>query len=404
MVKARALCTVVWILIIAVGAAHAQKADSFGADVAFLRKRIEVIVLASGSGQAKVAVAPAWQGRVVTSTAGGDEGPSYGWINRALAVAGKPLPHFNPLGGEDRLWLGPEGSQFSIFFRGGEAFDLEHWQTPAPFDTDRWQVAAQDVDSVRFTRAVQLTNRAGTRLDLAIDRTIRMVSDAGVREACGRVPGKGLRWVGFQSENRLTNKGAAKWSRQGGLLSIWSMGMFTPSPATTVVIPLAVTARPGVVNDVYFGRVPPDRLATKGKTVFFRADGQQRGKIGVRPPDARPVLGSYDAANKVLTVVWYTLPKGRHPYVNSLWRELKDPFSGDVVNSYNDGPTTPGGKPLGPFYELESSSPGAELAPGAALVHTHRTLHLQGDAAALDVMARACLGVGVADIEAAFKR
>jgi hypothetical protein len=351
-----------------------------------------------------VAVVPAWQGRVITSSAAGAEGASFGWINRGLVAAGKPLSHFNPYGGEDRLWLGPEGSQFSIFFRAGDPFDLAHWQTPAAIDTERWPVAAQDARSVRFTRAVQLTNRSGTRFDLTVDRTIRLVGAPAVAEACGRPPDKGLRWVGFQSENKLTNTGRAPWSRQGGLLSLWSMGMFAPSPATTVVVPLAVTARPAVVNDVYFGRVPPERLALAGKTVFFRADGQQRGKIGVRPADARPVLGSYDAANKVLTVVWYTLPKGSHPYVNSLWSEGKDAFSGDAVNSYNDGPPAPGARPLGPFYELESSSPGAELAPGTALAHTHRTLHFQGEAAALDRMARACLGVPVAEIEAAFAR
>ena len=38
----------------------------------------------------------------------------------------------NAFGGEDRLWLGPEGGQYSIFFRAGDPFDLEHWQTPPP--------------------------------------------------------------------------------------------------------------------------------------------------------------------------------------------------------------------------------------------------------------------------------
>src|SRR4051812_6926702 len=115
-------------------------AQTFAADVAFLRQHTEVIVLAEG--EARGVVVPAWQGRVVTSTAGGDAGASYGWLNRALIAAGKPLPQFNPYGGEDRLWLGPEGSQFSIFFRAGDPFDIQHWQTPAAIDTDRWPVAA----------------------------------------------------------------------------------------------------------------------------------------------------------------------------------------------------------------------------------------------------------------------
>jgi len=50
-----------------------------------------------------------------------------------------------------------------------------------------------------------------------------------------------------------------------------------------------------------------------------------------------------------------------------------------VVNSYNDGPPSPGAKPLGPFYELESSSPALALKPGESATHIHRTIHLQGD-------------------------
>jgi hypothetical protein len=73
-----------------------------------------------------------------------------------------------------------------------------------------------------------------------------------------------------------------------------------------------------------------------------------------------------------------------------------------VVNSYNDGPPEPGKKPLGPFYELETSSPAAALQPGDALVHTHRTMHFVGDRAELDRIARKVLGTGLAAITAAF--
>jgi hypothetical protein len=113
-------------------------------------------------------------------------------------------------------------------------------------------------------------------------------------------------------------------------------------------------------------------------------------------------MGSYDAKNKVLTLATYTKPEGATDYVNSMWEVQKEPFKGDVVNSYNDGPT-PAGPPLGPFYELESSSPAAFLKPGEGLKHCHRTLHLQGSEADLDALAKAALGVGLADIQAAFR-
>ena len=117
-------------------AAPNPPAASFGADLAFLKQHTSVITLADETGRAQVVVAPAWQGRVMTSTAGGSDGPSFGWINRELIASGKLQPHMNAFGGEDRLWLGPEGGQFSIFFAKGAAFDLEHWFTPPPIDTD----------------------------------------------------------------------------------------------------------------------------------------------------------------------------------------------------------------------------------------------------------------------------
>ena len=90
------------------------------------------------------------------------------------------------------------------------------------------------------------------------------------------------------------------------------------------------------------------------------------------------MLGSYDADNKVLTIVQFNQPAGVTDYVNSLWKLQDNPYGGDAANSYNDGPPAPGAKPLGPFYELESSSPAAALAPGKSLTHVHRTIHLTG--------------------------
>ena len=71
-----------------------------------------------------------------------------------------------------------------------------------------------------------------------------------------------------------------------------------------------------------------------------------------------------------------------------MWEIQKQPYRGDVVNSYNDGPPAPGAKPLGPFYELETSSPAAALGPGGSLTHVHRTFHFQGERAVLDALAR----------------
>ena len=105
----------------------------------------------------------------------------------------------------------------------------------------------------------------------------------------------------------------------------------------------------------------------------------------------------------MLTIVQYTRPDGPADYINSMWELQEDPYAGDVVNSYNDGPVGPGKGPLGPFYEIESSSPGAALAPGESISHVHRTFHFEGDEVDLDPIARSVLGVGLEEIEAAFE-
>ena len=87
--------------------------------------------------------------------------------------------------------------------------------------------------------------------------------------------------------------------------------------------------------------------------------------------------------------------------MNSLWERQAEPYGGDVVNSYNDGPPAPGEAPLGPFFELESSSPAAALAPGEQIEHTQTTFHVQGPREALDAIALRALGVGLDAIEAA---
>ena len=93
-------------------------------------------------------------------------------------------------------------------------------------------------------------------------------------------------------------------------------------------------------------------------------------------------------------------PKGVTDYVNSVWAMQKEPFAGDVLNSYSDGPQ--GFKSN--FYELETSSPAAALKPKEAITHVHRTIHFQGPKEALDPIARKVLGVGLDEIEKAFAR
>ena len=381
----------------------AKTGPLFKDDLAFLKQTTAVVVLSAADGRAQVAVNPDLQGRVMTSTADGPDGLSFGWINRELLTSKVNNPHMNAFGGEDRFWLGPEGGQFSVFFKAGDPFDLDHWWTPPAVNEGAFDVVEQGPDAVRFRKDMRLENYSGTAFDLRVDRAVRLLS-AGDLAGLGIPAPAGVKMVAYRSENAITNTGAAAWTKESGLLSIWILGMFNPSPATTIVVPYRSGPEADlgpVVNDAYFGHVPPDRLVVRDGILFFSGDGKYRSKIGLSPKRVKPFAGSYDAANRVLTVVHMTIPEGAADYVNSMWEIQKEPFAGDVVNSYNDGPAAPGAKPLGPFYELESSSPAAALEPGASLAHAHTTIHFQGDEQALDEIARAIFGVGTSEIRSA---
>src|ERR1700761_8348592 len=88
-------------------------AGSFAYDLAFLQRHDSVIILQDG--ESRVVVSPKYQAKVFTSSTGGDAGLSLGWIHYK-AFEGPADPHMNAYGGENRLWLGPEGGKFSLFF------------------------------------------------------------------------------------------------------------------------------------------------------------------------------------------------------------------------------------------------------------------------------------------------
>jgi hypothetical protein len=213
-----------------------------------------------------------------------------------------------------------------------------------------------------------------------------------------------LKCVAYKSQNKLINEGENAWKKETGQLSVWMLGMFNPSPAIIIAIPVKTGEENMIgpkVNDSYFGKIASDRLKVSGDNIFFRADGKSRGKIGIPPTRAKGVMGSYDSENKILTLLICRLPEGKKDYVNSAWQIQEHPYSGDALNSYNDGPLEDGSQ-MGPFYELETSSPAADLKPGESLSHVQYTLHLTGDAQDLDNVSQKVLGISLEEFSKAF--
>ena len=373
----------------------------YGFNRDFLREYATIIELKNAD--SKIVLVPSWQARVMTSTAEGDLGFSFGWINTALIKSGKVLPHINAFGGEERLWIGPEGGQYSIFFSKGKSFVYDNWQTPAFLDTTPFHLISSTDTSALFGNDIATENYSGTSFKFRIEREVTLLSDKEIKKQTS-IDVAGLRCVAYRSGNKIINKGDIAWRKETGLLSIWMLGMFNPSPAIIITIPV----KPGddkligpKVNDTYFGKISSDRLKVSGNQIFFKADGKSRGKIGIPPLRATGVMGSYDSENKILTLLICRLPEGKTDYVNSAWQIQENPFSGDALNSYNDGPLADGSQ-MGPFYELETSSPAADLKPGESLSHIQFTLHLTGDLNKLDEISRKVLGVSLHEISNAF--
>ena len=335
----------------------AEAPRTFEQDAAFLRRHGPVEVLQDPSG-ARVLLSGRYQGRVMTSAVAPD-GPSLGWVNHDFIASGMTATQFDNYGGEDRFWLGPEAGPFGLYFPPGSAFTFDDWQVPSALHEGAWTVAEQSDTSVTYLHDVDVVNYAGTRFTLRVHRTVRLLSGDEAAAALGAPVPEGVQWVGFETINRVTNTGQEPWTKAGGLPSIWILGMFEPFDTTYVVVPFTGAADSSVVNTAYFGTIPPDRLMLRDGYLVFVCDGAYRSKIGVGPAHARPVAGSLTPSANLLTVVSFDLPAGATDYVNSLWGDQDDPFGGDVVNSYNDGPLGPGEPPLGPFYEIESSSPAA---------------------------------------------
>ena len=170
------------------------------------------------------------------------------------------------------------------------------------------------------------------------------------------------------------------------------------SPQTTIIVPYrAGTGSP--INDAYFGKVPTDRLAIGKTAAFFKADARFRSKIGVSPARAMNWVGSYNPTTQTLTLVTFDFDPQNKQYVNSAWEQQKDPYAGDVINAYNDGPMKPGQPQMGQFYELESSSPAADLAPGAKRQHHHTVFHVQGSEKALNKLAQNVLQTNLSELK-----
>ena len=375
------------------------KKGTFGYDLNFISLHRETLLLKNKEGNACILTSPELQGSVLTSSFNGMNGISLGYINHDRIASEELRPHSQGYGGEDRVWLGPQGGQFTIFFHPGDEFNFDNWFTPSPLDSEPFELKEKSQSMVKYRKKMNLKNYMNTSFDVQIDRTIRLID----KEEAGNILGldkiDDLKYVGFESRNELTNTGSVAWEQENGLLSIWILGMFPGG--STIIIPYkedSIKNSDKVYNEYFvelIGSMNEDQIQSGNGKIYYNGSGNHIGKIGVDAKHAKPYLGSFNEEKNILTIVNFSFSDTTMKYVNSQFKYQDQPYKGDVVNAYNDGPLDREEDAVPTFYELESSSPAMELKPGESILHFHRTFHFQGSKEQLSKISQNVLGIRI---------
>ncbi len=379
------------------------KKGTFGYDVNYLAGKDKIVVLKSEDEKSQVLVSPGYQAKVFTSTVDGFSGTSLGYLKYEALDSDEINEHMNGYGGENRLWLGPEGGKYSIYFKPEVEQVYANWHTPAPFDTESWDIVSSSSKEVRMKKNMKLTNYVGTNFNVDVNRMVKIVEPDHIASLLGITVNLGVKSVGYLTENSLTNLDNFEWTPRTGTICIWMLDMYNPAPNSLTIVPYNegdIQKLGKIATTDYFGEIPADRLKIENGVLYLKTDGKNRNKLGMNAFRTKAVAGNYDPDTKLLTVTTFDVNK-EGIYLNQEWNPKKDPLLGDAMNAYNDGPLEDGSI-MGPFYEIESASPAAFLKPGESLVHHHNVYHFVGEEKDLTTITEKIFGVSIDKIKSIF--
>jgi len=361
-------------------------------------KQYEVVVLQGDQKDKQVLVSPQMVGRVMVSTMAGAKGDVLGWVNRPAVDAGFTDPGFNNFGGEERIWLGPDGTEKGFIFKDAE-FTWDSFRIPQAFSSQPFENlgGSPDGKSVAMRAQWKLQNLQGTDFQVRLDRKITLL------EACPYANefGGEIDFVGFQSDNTVTNTGNKPITRDGGPLTLWLLNHYLPHKRSVLVVPFAKgpdSQRGPALRDEffdYFRSDPsshPSTLYRYGENyALVKANCSIRCKFGIGRPRCIGRAGSLDLDTNELVIV----DNDFYPemdYATNYWRKTKDLFDGDAMNICVDGPGCEGdpvfAEPDNLAYEIETISPALFLHPGQSYVSRSRTFRLRGKQDAIDAICR----------------
>jgi hypothetical protein len=323
----------------------------------YLAQKTSVIELYDQLG-GRVAVCPEWNGRVLTSTDGGLEGDSFGFVN----VQAIDTDRYEDFGGEDQWTISPFIHSFSV-------------------------------ESIKENKAVlqrtlSMTDANGNHVEFHLTRSISMLSKRRIGSIFGETVAESLEQenvsvVGFRSENAVR-------SQEKAWVASRLRGMFNASPHTVVIVAtppeddFASEPSPETfsVDIDYLGGSPHGRIRHLPQALLIRADGQGRCQTTI-PCDVVPMVGAVERRSGTLTLWTFDLPGESDE---------------DVARIYNSGRTHPDEQEIAAYYEMNCFSAAQKLLPEQSFTFGQCTLHINADNQTLDHLVRHLFLVSMEEI------
>jgi hypothetical protein len=317
----------------------------------------------------RVAICPDWHGRVMTSSCDGLDGYSFGLVNvRAIdksedtdnEVLSNDLGKFFEFyGGEDQLYLSPDGGVFSVYHNGlndSLVGDISFGDSSGGFTEGKFVTDSEPPDpEIRMRRSVNFSNVAGTEFSFDISRVVRLMELDEIAKIFGQSVAVSLEqldtsYVAFQTSNTIVNRGDSL-TRNRGLVSLKIRNMLNTGVDSVAIIPFRVGQEielgPSFGVD-FFDLAPHRQLRKLPQAVLLRADSRRRCQVGISRSRATSFLGSVDFRNGNLTLISFNLPEcaWECDYLSNAFFEMEiedcnDDFASgsgvDFVSTRNNG-------------------------------------------------------------------
>lgn len=342
---------------------------------------------------AMIAVSGAYQGRVFTSTSKGMQGRSYGYFNKAVISEGNSSSNLAKIGGESRMWFGPQFGKFSVFFEPDVPQTDDFIAISSDLNSVLFEMIEKDDTSITYGSDLTIRNSSAYKFKLNAKRKICLKTSNQIAEELQITLNEKVDAVAFSAETWIQNVGNEQWTKENGLLSIWDLSCKNTTPNTVVAIPTRNNLD-SVVN--YFTSLESDRISIKNNTVFYKTDAAYMNKIGVLPEHCLPVFGSYSPETNVLTIATYHF-EDEKLYANSI-PDNTTPFKGTVIDIFN-GEVNKELDRNWPFFEMETSSAMKELQPQEEMYHKQSIYHFEGAKNYLNEISTKVLGVNIDDFK-----